>query len=194
MLGVGSDASKGCLHRMVGCELKVVATRLHPGMHDPERIGEDRQYRIHPAVRHVERTVDHSQVRMPQTQPQGSVTEVAGSYPSGRFRPGAGRCSAPRSPGGKRRRSPWWHRPPRNQSAARSPSSCCTERSLGCSRPLSRATAMPRLSVTEGRAVRGSRPRSPPAQPDHSLCLGSRRRSPRLAASPCGPIRPAWRR
>jgi hypothetical protein len=37
--------------------------------------------RFTPAVRHVQRTVDHSQVRIPQTRPQGSVTEVPGSVP-----------------------------------------------------------------------------------------------------------------
>ena len=43
---------------------EVVATGTHPGVHDPERVGEDRQHRVHPAVGDVQRAVDHPQVRM----------------------------------------------------------------------------------------------------------------------------------
>jgi beta-phosphoglucomutase-like phosphatase (HAD superfamily) len=44
--------------------LDVGATGSDPGVHDPERVGEDRQYRVHPAVGDMQRAVDDPQVGM----------------------------------------------------------------------------------------------------------------------------------
>jgi hypothetical protein len=61
--------------------LEVVATGTHPSVHDPKRVGEDRQYRFHPTAGYVQRADDHSQAGTVRDAAVGSVTEVAGSVP-----------------------------------------------------------------------------------------------------------------
>lgn len=125
----------------------------------------------------------------------GIGDRVAGSYPSGRFRPGAGRRSR--------------HHVLRVGSVG--------DRHGGTGRPQPVGSALPQQLLN--RKVVGVQPTAEPGDRDAQAVghrgssrtresaevtsctglttrcvLGSRRRSPRLAASPCGPIRPAWRR
>ena len=112
-------------------------------------------------------------------------------------RPAAVRTGRTRRPRSRRSWEPSRHRTRGRglrQSGRPPPTSSCTARSLGCSRPLSRATRMPRLGHHGSSRTREAAEVTSCTGPTTRCILGSRCRMPCLAASPRGPIRLACRR
>src|SRR6478752_3669736 len=151
-------------------------------MHDPESVGEDRQNGVDPAVGHVERAVHHPQVGM---APDASVLVRHGRRRVGAH-PARSRLVLAAAE----------HHVFGTGAVGGHPGSTgCTPKSLGCNWPLSRATGIPKLSVTEWSSwTRECAEVTSCTGPTTRCILGSKWRMPCLAARPCGPIRPACRR